>query len=105
MLRSQGLLWLGLVLFATACDEQYCQGGAKSPTHCYMINEVEWQETLSRPEPPPERSTQPSPGCFLFGPGYFMPQGNGGSSTATPPAYMMSGACVSRRQPVSGALR
>jgi len=105
MPRSDWLPWLGVALLATACGEQYCQTGAKGPTRCYNINEVEYQETLSRPEPPLERSTQPSPGCLLFGPNYFMPQGNGGSSTATPPAYLMSGACVSRRQTVHGALR
>lgn len=101
MPRSDWLLWLGVALLATACGEQYCQTGAKGPTRCYTINEMEYQETLARPVPPPERSTQASPGCLLFGPNYIVPQGNGGSSTATPPVYLISGACVSRRLPVA----
>jgi hypothetical protein len=98
---------VGSMLLVVGCGEQYCQKGANGPMRCYEINEVEYQETLSRPPPPPERATQPSPGCLLFTRHgtYTMPQGNGGSSSATPPAYLMSGACVSRRMPVQGALR
>jgi hypothetical protein len=94
-----------LGLLATACAEQYCQRGAQSGTRCYNINEVEWQETNSRPPPPPERATQPAPGCWLLTKEgvYVMPQGTGGSSTATPPSYLMSGACVTRRVPNRGA--
>lgn len=103
MSRSEWLPWL-VALLLPACGEQYCQRGANGPTRCYTINEVEYQETLSRPPPPPERATQPSPGCFLIGPNTFVPQGGAGSATPTPP-YLMSGACVSRRQPVHGALR
>jgi hypothetical protein len=94
-------------LLLLGCGEQYCQRDVKSGLRCYTINEVEYQETLSRPEPAPERATQPSPGCVLLtssGP-YTMPQGNAGSGSITPPAYLMSGACVSRRQTVQGALR
>jgi hypothetical protein len=107
MTRSPCLLGIAAALLAvaaTACGEQYCQRGAAGPTRCYTINEMEYQETLSRPEPPPERATQPSPGCYLIGPNSFVPQGNGGSRPATPP-YLMSGACVSRRQPAHGAVR
>jgi hypothetical protein len=64
-------------------------------------------DVARRRPPPPERATQPSPGCLLLTRQgtYTMPQGNGGSSSATPPAYLMSRACVSRRMPVQGALR
>jgi len=103
---TRGLALLSAVgLLAAGCAEQYCQRGPRSGTKCYNINEVEWQETLQRPEPPRERTTQPSPGCWLLnGDGvYVMPQGSGGSSTATPPSYLMSGACVTRRVPHHGA--
>jgi len=98
---------IALGLLTGACGEQYCQRGPKSGTKCYTINEVEWHETVARPEPPPERATQPSPGCWLLNRNgvYVMPQGSGGRSTATPPAYLTSGACVSRRRPVHGAVR
>lgn len=105
MHRALASLVVGLGLFASACAEQYCQRGAQSGTKCYNINEVEWQETMSRPPPPRERATQPAPGCWLLTKGgvYVMPQGTGGSSSATPPHYLMSDACVTRRVPNHGA--
>ncbi len=97
---------VGLGLSVAACGEQYCQKGAHSAMQCYSTNEMELQETMSRPDQPPERATQPAPGCALLTPQgvYLMPQGNGGSSTATPPAYLMSGACTTIRRPVPGVL-
>lgn len=107
MLKVTRLWCVGAAALLLGCGEQYCQKGANGPMRCYTINEVEYQETLSQPPAPPERSMQPTPGCALLTPNgvYTMPQGTGGSSTATPPLYLMSGACVSRRQPVHGALR
>jgi hypothetical protein len=61
--------YLAFVIACTtsfACGEQYCQRGPKDGGQCYTINEVEWQETQVRAEPPPECSTEPSPGCELF---------------------------------------
>jgi hypothetical protein len=91
---------------SVACGEQYCQSGAKYGARCYTINEVEWQETQVRAEPPPERATEPSPGCVLMTPNgpYTVPQ-PGAASSARPQAYVMSGACVSRRVPAYGAVR
>lgn len=98
----------GACLILCACGEQYCQAGAKYGAQCYTINEVEWQETQVRAEPPPERSIEPSPGCALMtGSGtYVVPQPSAsGLSPPRPRAYVMSGACVSRRVPAYGAVR
>lgn len=97
-----GLAWLSLS--AAACGEQYCQKGANSAMQCYSPNETELQETMSRPDQPPERATQPTPGCALLTPQgvYLVPQAGG--STATPPRYLMSGACTTMRRPVPGVL-
>lgn len=105
MHRAWFALVVGFGVVVTACAEQYCQRGPRSGTKCYDINELEWQETLQRPPPPPERATQPSPGCWLLTKNgvYVMPQGAGGSSSTPPPHYLMSGACVSRRTPNHGA--
>jgi len=56
-------------------------------------------------EPPPERGTEPSPGCVLLTPNgsYTVPQP--GKATRRPQTYLMSGACVSRRLPAYGAIR
>jgi hypothetical protein len=103
-----------LVAFAipwlSACGEAYCQTGPKSGTQCYNINDVEWQRTQQREEPwPAERTTQPSPGCVLATPTGLTQQplngGGSGNSASVPPPYLMSGACLSRQQPVYGALR
>lgn len=92
----------GLATLLGGCGEQYCQMSAKSGTRCYNINEVEWQETQSRPPPPPERETQPAPGCALLTDDgvYMMPQD--ANQSQRPPSYLMSGACVTRRKPVPG---
>ena len=71
MLHRVWFLAVGIVcVMPSAClmfrDEQYCQSGAKYARQCYTINEVEWQETQVRAEPPPERTTEPSPGCALW---------------------------------------
>ena len=88
-------------------DEQYCQSGAKYASQCYTINEVEWQETQVRAEPPPERATEPSPGCALWtGRGPYMmppPTSSGVARPTRPPLYVMSGACVTRRETAHGA--
>ena len=97
------VLVLGLSLFG--CGEQYCQRGANGPTRCYDINQVEWQETLSRPEPPPERSVHLAPGCGPESPGRPIPSPVRGNAPVTPYPYLVSAACVSRRVPVQGALR
>lgn len=102
------VVWFTFTLvFAFAvggCSELYCQSGSKYGTQCYSINEVEWQETMVREPPPPEKSTRPSPGCALLTEDgvYMMPQNP--NATATPPAYLMSEACITRRQTVEGAL-
>ena len=94
----------------SGCGEQYCQSGAKYGTQCPTINEVEWQRTQQREEPwPAERTVTPAPGCVLATPrGYvqrpFTPTPTG-SAANLPPLYLMSGACVSRQQPVYGAVR
>ena len=98
-------LLLGFGALALGCGEQYCQRGANSPMRCYAINEVEWQETLSRPEPPPERSLHLAPGCGQQQPNSAIPSPVGGRAPVTPYPYLVSGACVSRRMPVPGALR
>ena len=110
--RWRGLLRVTLLAFAatwlSACGEAYCQSGPKSGTQCYNINDVEWQRSQQREEPwPAERTTQPSPGCVLATPTGLTQQPLNGSnnSAAVPPPYLMSGACVSRQQPVYGALR
>jgi hypothetical protein len=111
MLPRASLLVLGVAsTMLCACGEQYCQRGAKYGGQCYTINEVEWQETQVRAEPPPERSIEPAPGCELLTPDgvYVVPKpGPGGWSTTArrPRLYVMSGACVSRRQPAYGAIR
>jgi hypothetical protein len=95
-----------LAFVAAACGEQYCQKGASSGMQCYSPNETELQQRMSLPDPPPEAATQPAPGCALLTPQgiYMMPQGNGGSSSATPPRYLASGACTTVRRPVTGVL-
>jgi hypothetical protein len=96
-----------LFLFGSAlvaCGEQYCQHSAKSGTQCYTINEVEWQETQVRAEPPPERSIEPAPGCVLNG-DYVVPPPGADGGASRPQVYVMSGACVSRRLPVGAAVR
>jgi len=89
------------------CGESYCQSGAKYGTQCYSINDVEWQRTQQREERwPEERTTTPSPGCVLATPRGLVqqPYSPNASTTAQAP-YLMSGACVSRQQPVYGAVR
>jgi hypothetical protein len=110
-------LWLpraALAAFAIAwlsgCGESYCQIGAKSGTQCPNINEVEWQRSQQREEPwPAERTTEPAPGCVLVTRTGLtqvpLNGGSGGNSASVPPPYLMSGACVSRQEPVYGALR
>jgi hypothetical protein len=107
MPRLLASLTLVLALGGVAgCSELYCQSGPKYGTQCYSINEVEWQETMVAPPPPPQRSTQPSPGCALLTPNgvYTMSQNPNATATPTPP-YLMSGACVTRRQPVAASIR
>jgi hypothetical protein len=89
-----------------ACGEQYCQRGAKG-AQCYTINQVEWQETQVKAEPPPERTFEPSPGCVQLTPNgpYVVPAASAGPTPSVPPLYVMSGACISRRQPAHGAIR
>jgi hypothetical protein len=113
--HSNPVHWLARVALAAfaatwlcACGETYCQTGPKSGTQCYNINEVEWQRSQQREEPwPAERTTQPSPGCVLATPTGLTQQPLNGSSNsaAVPPPYLMSAACISRQQPVYGALR
>lgn len=81
------------------CAETYCQSGPKYGTVCYDFNEIEWQETQIKGEPPPLEipSSQPAPG---FGPTAGAP-----SVGSRPPAYLMSGACSSLRQPANAAIR
>jgi hypothetical protein len=93
-----------------ACGEQYCQKGANSALQCYEINELEWHETVSRPEPPPERVTEPAPGCLVGGKVVPYTPAAGprlrapGAPGLVPNKFgLMSGACVSRRVPVHGA--
>ena len=96
------------VVFYTmiGCGEQYCQRGAKTGTQCYTINEVEWQETQVRAEPPIERTIEPSPGCVLVTKnGYVVSPPSGGIPPPRSGLYLMSGACVTRRQTVHGAIR
>jgi hypothetical protein len=111
---SHWLAWAVLAALASTwlcgCAETYCQSGPKSGTQCFNINDVELQRTQQREEPwPAERTTEPSPGCLLATPtGLTQQPLNGagsGSSASVPPPYLMSGACVSRQQPVYGALR
>ncbi|HEX9618571.1 MAG TPA: hypothetical protein VF989_00465 [Polyangiaceae bacterium] len=95
----------------SGCAEQYCQSGPKYGTQCYTINEVEWQETQVRSEPPPaERSYLPSPGCVLVGTQGTvrqpLPNAAGGAPPGVPPGlHLLSGACVSRRVTAHGAVR
>ena len=86
------------------CSELYCQSGSKYGTQCYSTNEVEWQETMVREPPPPEKSTRPSPGCALVTDHGVHMMSQNPNVHATPPAFLMSDACVSHRQPVEGAL-
>lgn len=106
MARILSWLTLGLALGAAGCSELYCQSGSKYGTQCHSINEVEWQETMVRPPPEPQRATQPSPGCALVTTKgiYTMPQNPNATATPTAP-YLMSGACVTRRQPVAASIR
>lgn len=103
------LVALGLSLGAVlgGCSESYCQSGPKYGTQCYSVNDVEWQRTQQREEPwPAARTTQPSPGCALVTTHGLaqQPYSPNASSSAQPP-YLMSSACVSRQQPVYGAVR
>ena len=103
------LLALGLSLSAIlgGCGESYCQSGPKYGTQCYSQNDVEWQRTQQREEPWPDaRTTQPSPGCALATAHGLaqQPYSPNASSSAQPP-YLMSSACISRQQPVYGAVR
>ena len=90
-----------------ACGEVYCQSGSKYGTQCYTMEQVEWQETQQRPDPPPERATEPSPGCVLMtpkGPHVVPPPAPSWvAQPARPPFYVMSGACVTSRQTAYGA--
>lgn len=102
---------LAVSVAALGCAETYCQSGAKHGTQCPTINEVEWQETQVRSEPPaPERSYVPSPGCALAGAQSVvqqpLPNASGGPlPSASANAYLFSGACVSRRVTAHGAVR
>jgi hypothetical protein len=97
-------LVFGVAVAAGGCSELYCQSGSKYGTQCYSTNEVEWQETMVREPPPPEKSTQPSPGCALLTKEGVHVMSQNPNVTSKPPAYLMSDACVSHRQPVEGAL-
>ena len=94
---------------AAACGEQYCQSGPKYGGQCYTINQVEWQESQVRSAPPPERSIEPSQGCVLATPtgDYTVPPPVPSTTPAPakPNVYLMSGACVTRREPVHGATK
>lgn len=95
----------------TSCGEQYCQSGPKYGNECYTINEVEWQESSARAEPPEERATEPAPGCALLNADgvYDEPMPGNGSGVVRanqrPQSYAMSGACVTRRRTEHGAVR
>lgn len=108
-LHPSRLLFGCVCLLLGACGEHYCQRGAIGGTQCYTINQVEWQETQVRGEPPVERTFAPSPGCVLLTPNgsYTVPPPapGGSASPSLPPHYLMSGACISRRQPAHGAIR
>ena len=92
-------------LIVLACEPRYCQVGPKSGTQCYEPNEIEHQETVARSAPPPApiRPIQPSPGCWLATPSGIVTAPSAGAP-AIPPPYLMSGACVSQRQPVHAAI-
>nr|PZN21897.1 MAG: hypothetical protein DIU78_16625 [Pseudomonadota bacterium] len=99
---------MAIPLVLAACSEQYCQIGPKYGKQCYSVNDVEWQEALVGPEPEPRRSTDPAPGCAVLSQSgvTVMPQpGAGGSPSPPRGVSLMSGACVSRRAPVAGAVR
>jgi hypothetical protein len=92
-----------------SCAERYCQSGSNG-TQCPTINEIEWQRTQQREEPwPAEQTTEPAPGCVLSTPTGFVqrpyPANASGAPASLPPVYLASGACVSRQQPVYGAVR
>jgi hypothetical protein len=100
--RVPRVIVLAFSVLPGACGEQYCQSSAKYGTQCYSINDIEWQERLVRSAPPPERATEPAPGCALVsGNGAYTVPAAGASASASekPSAYLMSGACVTRRQP------
>jgi hypothetical protein len=108
--RASSALFLLVLALLCGCEEAYCQSGAKYGTQCPTINEVEWQRTQQREEPwPPERTTQPAPGCVLATPTGLVQQpyttGPTRAAASLPPSYLISGACVSRQQPVYGAVR
>ena len=108
--RSCAVLAALIPALLCGCDEAYCQSGAKYGKQCPTINEVEWQRTQQREEPwPPERTTQPAPGCVLATSAGLVQQpytaGPTNAAASLPSSYLMSGACVSRQQPVYGAVR
>jgi hypothetical protein len=115
--HSNVLDWLlrmataGLVLTVLCgCCGTYCQSGPKYGTQCRNINDVEWQRTQQREEPWPAAQTNTAaPGCLLVSPTKLAQQsltvGPTNSAASVPPPYLMSGACLSRQQPVYGAVR
>lgn len=108
-LKRVALAALAPTLLA-ACSETYCQSGSKYGTQCPTINDVEWQRTQQREEPwPPERTTEPAPGCWVYTRSQVVQQpfsaSGSGAPRSLPPPYLMSSACVSRQQPVYGAVR